>query len=292
MQIDSVQDLDNFGSTTSAPEVSSATSNPTTTTPVEKPAPKPSTIKIQSPPSKDEKMEDQRPLALRQASEEAAIRAKENARTKLGLNIDSKEKKDAVSRSPATTTATTNTTAATQSVDNKKKTTGSNVDNQEEDTRNTSAQKKDDGSSSERGPSVNPGPKLSRPSLEQAAESTANFGTDDAKGSGLVSHHHGSIVSATSPGEQAKVADDVRKSISDEPGDAVHSVREENSIKKMQKQAKEEIFTGDAEHISRVETTDEVKVNKDDDKQEDVREEVKQSRGLKEEPKTSTGVGD
>jgi len=57
--------------------------------------------------------------------------------------------------------------------------------------------------------------KAKRPSLlnEEAAESTASFQADNAEALGLVEHHRGSIISATSPGEKEEITHDLRSSI-------------------------------------------------------------------------------
>ncbi|PLB37109.1 uncharacterized protein BDW47DRAFT_39910 [Aspergillus candidus] len=66
-----------------------------------------------------------------------------------------------------------------------------------------------------------------RPRLvpEIAAESSANFHADSAQALGLVQHHRGSIVSATSPEEKKKVAQDLRTSVSGGQAEDVMAAR-------------------------------------------------------------------
>ncbi|OOF91567.1 hypothetical protein ASPCADRAFT_134114 [Aspergillus carbonarius ITEM 5010] len=78
MQINSVEDYDSIpasSTTTAQPETPSATSTPTPETATLKQ----STIKIQSPPSKETPKDSSIAVAMRQASEEAAARAKGNS---------------------------------------------------------------------------------------------------------------------------------------------------------------------------------------------------------------------
>lgn len=57
-----------------------------------------------------------------------------------------------------------------------------------------------------------------RPPLETAAESSENFHADNAEALGLIEHHRGSILSATSDEERA-LAHDLRKSVSEARAD-------------------------------------------------------------------------
>lgn len=218
MQIDSIQDFEGFISNTSTSTPTSTPSNVTSTATAlatENAPPKPSTIKIQSPPPKSERKDDQISLALRQAGAEAASKAKESTRAKAGLGSTAVTKKDTESQS----------TTAQPSADSEKK------------------EDQSGGSSTKRRGSVNPAPELERPSLasEVAAQSSANFRAENAETLGLVEHHRGSIVSATSPDEQAKIASDIRKSISEDPSATVESMKAEHGIKKMQSEAKKEL---------------------------------------------------
>ncbi|PKY07126.1 hypothetical protein P168DRAFT_324569 [Aspergillus campestris IBT 28561] len=81
-----------------------------------------------------------------------------------------------------------------------------------------------------------PGMGVSRPPRprlvpEVAAESSANFHADSAQALGLVQHHRGSIVSATSPEEKKKVAQDLRTSVSGGQADVVESLRAEKATR-------------------------------------------------------------
>lgn len=219
MQIDSIQDFEGFISNTSTSTPSTSTPSNVTSTATaiaaENAPPKPSTIKIQSPPPKSERKDDQISLALRQAGADAASKAKESTRAKAGLGSTAVTKKDTESQS----------TTAQPSADSEKK------------------EDQSGGSSTKRRGSVNPAPELERPSLasEAAAQSSANFRAENAETLGLVGHHRGSIVSATSADEQAKVASDIRKSISEDPSATVESMKAEHGIKKMQCEAKKEL---------------------------------------------------
>lgn len=233
MQIESVQDFDGFLSSTSATAASNVPSSTTatpTTPAVDNPTPKPSTIKIQSPPPKAERKDDQMTLTLRQASEEAAAKAKENTRAKIGLSpaTSTEHKKDAQSQSPSTSTPT---------------------QTEKKETKKEESQSDESDSKQRRKSSITPAPEITRPSLasEVAAESTTNFRADNAEALGLVGHHRGSIVSATSPGEQAKVAGDIRKSVSEGPKEVIEALREEHGIKKMQNEAKQDLSAVDDE---------------------------------------------
>lgn len=82
-----------------------------------------------------------------------------------------------------------------------------------------------------------------RPRLvpEMAAESTANFHADSAQALGLVQHHRGSIVSATSPEEKQKVAQDLRTSVSGAQADVVESLRAEKATREKEGEHEETI---------------------------------------------------
>lgn len=176
MQINSVEDIDSLPATSTAAPEPTATSSASTPTPSTEPAaPKHSTIKIQNPPAKEAQKDDSISVALRQAGEEAASKAKENA-----------------TKTPATTAAFT---AASE-------------ENKAEKTQDTVRRR------------LSVAPEIAespvRPPLvpECAAESSANLRADNAEALGLIEHHRGSIVSATSPEEKNRVAQDLRKSIS------------------------------------------------------------------------------
>ncbi|KAH8429658.1 uncharacterized protein LDX57_007330 [Aspergillus melleus] len=185
MQVNSVEDFDSMPATSyPAPtDTPSATSTPTP----DSAAPKQSTIKIQNPPAKEAQKDDSITVALRQASEEAASKAKENSAKP--------EKAPAATGEPSPQPPAPAPAAA------------------------ASTDKKEDGGDSVRRKSLVPedAENLKRPPLiipEVAAVSSANIHADNAQALGLVEHHRGSIISATSPEEQEKVKQDLRKSIS------------------------------------------------------------------------------
>jgi hypothetical protein len=69
--------------------------------------------------------------------------------------------------------------------------------------------------------------------------STANFRAENAEALGLIGHHRGSIVSATTEDEQEQVRNDIRASVSGAPADgdiealrqsAAEKLKEENTI--------------------------------------------------------------
>ncbi|KAK2797843.1 hypothetical protein FQN50_009048 [Emmonsiellopsis sp. PD_5] len=189
------------------PSVSSPVPVPLTSTPTSaKPAPSPAIqapsskesapsprIQIQDPPSRDSsgnREDGHIALALRQAGEEAAQKAKQNARAKLGV-------KSTVTK-PEETTTQKSPEPTTEDVDDDKskelKPPDSPKDGQEQ--------------LKEARQSIS----LQRPSIaDTAAESTADVKVDSPTNSKLVEHHRGSVVSATSPIEQAKLAEDLNK---------------------------------------------------------------------------------
>lgn len=183
-------------------------------TPAESPAPAPATpkptsssphIQIQTPPSKNDVKDDHIALALRQAGEEAASKAKENARAKLGTKPPSKE---GDGKLPPTSKPEAKATEPVGKVDAK------DVEGRQPGVPVSDA---DQGQHRQ---SVAPAPEIvappQRPSLESecAAVSSANFRAENAETLGLVGHHRGSIVSATSKEEKDQVARDLRDSVS------------------------------------------------------------------------------
>ncbi|PYI09704.1 hypothetical protein BO78DRAFT_308168 [Aspergillus sclerotiicarbonarius CBS 121057] len=210
MQVNSVEDFDSIpasSTTTVQPETPSSTSTPTPETV----APKQSTIKIQSPPSKETPKDSSIAVAMRQASEEAAAKAKSQppaAKEPVPAVTEKKETPAADEQSQAGKEDTVRgKTAAPDTQDSKPK----------------------------------------RPPLvpEVAAESSANFHADAAEALGLVQHHRGSIVSATSKEEQEKVAQDLRKSISGGEQDLLKSLREDHAARTEQEETLEEESDGD-----------------------------------------------
>lgn len=187
-------------------------------TPADTPAPAPATpkptsssphIQIQTPPSKNDAKDDHIALALRQAGEEAASKAKENARAKLGTKLPSKE---GDGKLPPTSKPEAKATEPVGKVDAKDvegRQPGAPVSDADQGHRQ----------------SVAPAPEIvappQRPSLESecAAISSANFRAENAETLGLVGHHRGSIVSATSKEEKDQVARDLRNSISQPAAD-------------------------------------------------------------------------
>lgn len=185
MQVNNVEALDSFPVDTPAPAslTGSSATTPSATDP--NAPPKQSTIKIQSPPSKENTKDDSITVAMRQASEEAASKAKDNKTT-------TSTAKSGAGPTDTASAPTTNTTA--QEV-GEKKAPG------EETVRRKSIIGEIAG-------------EIQRPRLvpESAAVSSANLHADNP--AALREHHRGSIVSATSKEERDQVAQDLRKSIS------------------------------------------------------------------------------
>ncbi|KAE8151094.1 hypothetical protein BDV25DRAFT_153187 [Aspergillus avenaceus] len=196
MQVNSVEDYDSMPATSTAQPV---TGSPAISTPSEPTAPKQSTIKIQNPPVKEVQKDDSITVALRQASEEAAAKAKEG-----------KSEKPA----PVTSAPQQQPTPAAGEEELKKEGGADSVRR-----RSSVAPEIVAASSSKRPPLV----------PECAAVSSANFHADNAEALGLVEHHRGSIVSATSPEEKAKVAQDIRKSISGGHAEMLASLRDDQA---------------------------------------------------------------
>ncbi|PYH48019.1 uncharacterized protein BP01DRAFT_175095 [Aspergillus saccharolyticus JOP 1030-1] len=201
MQINSVQPMDSIFSSSAVAQSESSTpavSTPTTETPPVKQ----STIKIQSPPAKETPKDEAAAAAMRLASEEAAAKAKGQSTNGDAKNIP-------------TTTITNTVPAATES---KPVEPAATTVNAPVETQDIAPGAMDIPASQESRPK--------RPPLlvpEIAAESSANIRADAA----VVEHHRGSIVSATSPEEQAKVAHDLRKSISGGHQELLNSLRED-----------------------------------------------------------------
>ena len=192
MVVNSVADLDGMPATSNpiaAPSEPTAVSTPKEPEPG---TPKPSTIKIQSPPAKtqpEEKKDEKAVLALRQASTEAASKAKDKADEKAESNTELKPD------SPTTAAPLPRGSVAAELPDT--------------------------------APDFPKGAK--RPPLvpEVAAVSSANFHVDNAETLGLVEHHRGSIVSGTDKETQEKVHE-IRQSISNEAsGGSLEALRKE-----------------------------------------------------------------
>jgi len=185
-------------------------------------------IQIQNPPVSENK-EDQRTLALRLAGEEAAARAKENARSKLGAKPVTTEGEGKATPTSDPKAKGTESVALVKKEEKEEKKSGDDKDVAATSTDSDTEIKKKETSSANASPagrrrSVVPEiipPSLKRPSLadEVAAVSSANFHADNAELLGLVGHHRGSIISATTQDEQDQVRKDIRASISEAPAD-------------------------------------------------------------------------
>ena len=204
MVVNTVQDLGGMPATSNPISSPASDAAPTPKEP-EPGTPKPSTIKIQSPPSKpEEKKNDQAVLALRQASQEAASKAK----NKTDAPKPSTESKDEPKLEKV------------DSVSSGKTQRGSAHRG------SVAAELPDTAPDSPKAPK--------RPTLvpEVAAVSSANFHADNAETLGLVEHHRGSIISATDKAEQDRVVSDIRQSVSTkESSTALEAVREEAAQK-------------------------------------------------------------
>ncbi|KAJ5321941.1 Glutaredoxin [Penicillium brevicompactum] len=188
MVVNSVQDLGGMPATSNPLPATETKTEPKATTP------KPSTIKIQTPPvtSDEDKKDDMTVLALRQASTEAASKAKAKAEDK---KIPAKEEpKDEVPL----------------------------------------AGRGHRGSVACELPDTAPdSPQVKRPTLvpENAAVSSANFHVDNAEMLGLVGHHRGSRVPTLENPEQDEVVHELRKSISQESTGNLDAIRKEAAQK-------------------------------------------------------------
>ncbi|CAI7674002.1 unnamed protein product [Penicillium pancosmium] len=243
MVVNSVQDMGGMPATSNPAPASETKTEP------EPKTPKPSTIKIQSPPAKEEKKDEMAVLALRQASQEAASQAKNKADEK---KIPSKAEESAASPS-------------------------------------SPAVKAHRGSVAPELPDTAPdSPKaVKRPGMvipEDAAVSSANFHVANAEMLGLVQHHRGSIISASDDREQDKVVKEIRQSISGDhqPGD-VEALRKEAALKHSSEnpavEEKESESESDVDEKSK--ETDEVekKAEKGDEKgEEKVQDEGKEDK--------------
>ncbi|PLN82812.1 hypothetical protein BDW42DRAFT_166216 [Aspergillus taichungensis] len=266
MQIESVEDFGDSLPATSYPATSAAT---TSSAAAPASAPKQSTIKIQNPPSKEEHKEAAIPPALRQAGEEAAAKAKQLSSSPAPAvstpapaaaadekREESKKSEEEPSRTAqATPSDTKTTTAAVSEKDAAESTTVRREKSSVAPEVNSSSSPKGGaqstpteaggeavgeeavgGEEAGREGESKGGMGVSRPQRprlvpEVAAESSANFHADSAQALGLVQHHRGSIVSATSPEEKKKVAQDLRTSVSGAQAEAVESLRAEKATR-------------------------------------------------------------
>ncbi|KAL5333406.1 hypothetical protein BJX70DRAFT_392197 [Aspergillus crustosus] len=187
-EINSVESFDDLPAT-SNPIATTTESTSTTSTPrPELPAPKPSTIKIQDPPQKDAQKDDSITVALRQAGQEAAAKAKEAPTKKPSAPV------------------TTDSPTPKPDEGPKEGSDGPTV-------RRTSV-----------APEITE--HVSRPPLvpECAAESSANFRADNAEALGLINHHRNSNIAARSKEEGERIARELRKSISGEQNGALDAL--------------------------------------------------------------------
>ncbi|KAA8648316.1 hypothetical protein EYZ11_001962 [Aspergillus tanneri] len=219
MQVDSVEDFDSmpatsYPATTAQADTTSAASTPTAGVST----PKQSTIKIQNLPSKETKKDDSIAVALRQAGEEAASKAKENARGDT--------------KAETTAAATEEPGQQLPSVAGEEK---------KEGVKDSVCQKSlalGTAESPRRPPLVVP---------DVAAVSTADIRADNAEALGLIEHHRRSVVSATSSEEQEKVARDLRKSISDGREEIVVSEEERTEKDNKAKTVEEDSEIGEGD---------------------------------------------
>jgi hypothetical protein len=192
MVVNSAQDLGGMPATSYPADA--ATENKPKTEP-EPSAPKPSTIKIQTPTDTktEDKKDDMAVLALRQASSEAAFKAK----------AKSDDKKEPT-KEPASEERLSNRAHR------------GSVAPELPDT-------EPDSPKNNRRPTLVP---------EQAAVSSANFHADNAEMLGLVAHHRGSRVSTLEDADQDKALRDIRQSIhAEEPTGNLEALRKEAAEK-------------------------------------------------------------
>ncbi|KAL2814383.1 hypothetical protein BDW59DRAFT_21645 [Aspergillus cavernicola] len=198
MEINKVEDFDSMPAT-SNPIAPTAESNIASAPPTRPtmPAPKPSTIKIQDPPEKDTQKDNSITVALRQAGEQAAAKAKEGSTPK-----------------PTTPAAPTASEPQIPQPSNKEPKEGSG----EQSVRRTSV-----------APEI--APSGSRPPLvpEIAAVSSANFRADNAEALGLITHHRNANIAAESTEEAENIAKELRKSISGDQNGILDALRDQKA---------------------------------------------------------------
>ncbi|KKZ61609.1 hypothetical protein EMCG_03855 [[Emmonsia] crescens] len=151
-------------------------------------------IQIKEPPSRDSPTQDRITLALRQAGEEAASKAKENTKTKAAAKLTSIKAEDAAS--PKSSTALGEEEKSSETA--------------EPETKKDSESPESPKSAPERIREIRQSISAQRPSLSSvAAESTPDMKVNCPEGMSMSGHHHGSVVSATSPGEEDQLAEDL-----------------------------------------------------------------------------------
>ncbi|KAJ9294251.1 hypothetical protein DTO271G3_7113 [Paecilomyces variotii] len=225
MQINNFEDPDNFISEDNpayskpAPQSSATTAVTTATTGTPKSSNTPH-IQIKSPPAEEPTVDERITLALRLAGEEAASKAKDNKTAKTVA-------KPAESASEKAASSTESPSSKPEAAETAEKPT--RLDETAEERENKKPE--DEQANAGRRRSVVPAAEIAgnprRPSLvpEVAAVSSANFRAENAEALGLVEHHRGSIVSATSPEEMNSVRNDIRKSISEGPKGVIDALR-------------------------------------------------------------------
>ncbi|KAL4799867.1 hypothetical protein BDV19DRAFT_353939 [Aspergillus venezuelensis] len=200
MQINSVQDdFDNIPAT-SYPQPSNSDSTTASAPKAETSVTKTSTIKIQDPPQKETQKDDSITVALRQAGEEAAAKAKGGSST-------------------AKPTATSAPAATEPQIPKPDADADPKEGSGEQSVRRMSVAPEIAESGSKRPPLV----------PECAAVSSANFHADNAAALGLINHHRNSNIAAQSKDEAEKLAKELRKSISGDQNPALEKLREQKA---------------------------------------------------------------
>lgn len=245
MTINTFEDPDNFISEDNPAYTKPTVTSPTTaTTPVTTGPPKSINtphIQIKNPPAEVPKVEERITLALRQAGEEAAAKAKDSKAVKTGAkpaeaaaetSVEKPEEKASSPKEPSPSKPDSAETTA-------EKPTRVDETAEERESKKAENEQADPGCRK----SVVPAPEIpSRPSLapEVAAVSTANFSAENAEALGLVEHHRGSIVSASSPEESDSVRRDIRSSISESPKETTDQPKGDLAEQKEHEQTVEE----------------------------------------------------
>ncbi|KAH8690661.1 hypothetical protein BGW36DRAFT_58500 [Talaromyces proteolyticus] len=254
-------------------------------------------IQIQNPPVTETK-DDPRTLALRLAGEEAAARAKQNALTKLGT-------KPATTEGDGKAVPASNPKAkGTESAEDKTNPEESQLRASKEDlpkkipSAASAALDREQTSSPStsaegRRRSVAPEiiPPLKRPSLadECAAVSSANFHAENAEALGLIDHHRGSIISATTQDEQDQVRKDIRASITEAPDDGdIQALRKVAAEKKDETIEEEEEEIAAAQSDKGEEAKDEKEIKTDNAPEATAASEEEEKDTQKQDPKDAT----
>ncbi|PGH03442.1 hypothetical protein AJ80_08690 [Polytolypa hystricis UAMH7299] len=211
--------------------ITSATTTPSRPTATTTPAPSTPRIQIQDPPpSRETAVEDRMTLTLRQAGEEAASKAKENTKAKLGTKTSGTpqpEVKEGTESSEATKKPEEEKIEKEEKTEGKLETTDAKepaeeaekkIEKQEEKTEDksettdakTPAEEAEHASETlkhaQRRASLAHGPDVS----ETAIKSSADLAVKSQEASDLSEHHRSSEVSATSPKEIEQVAQELK----------------------------------------------------------------------------------